>query len=80
MPKVRRPRPPKLEPELLDRDQGVVSVGGAAPQQHDSGRVSGASVPQSAGVDGDAPITIALCDGSQFTFARLAHVPTVADT
>ena len=79
MSKARRPRPPKLEPELLERDQGVGSVGGAAWSPHESGRVSGASVSQSAAVGSDAPITIALCDGSMFTFTRLADVPTVAD-
>jgi hypothetical protein len=79
MPKARRNRAPKLEPELLDRAQGGASVGGAASWLHDSGRVSGASVSQSAGVGSDAPLTIALCDGSQFTFARLVDVPTTAD-
>jgi hypothetical protein len=79
MPKVRRNRAPKLEPELLDRTQGGASVSGAAQSLHDSGRVSGASVSQSAWVDSDAPLTIALCDGSQFTFARLVDMPTSAD-
>jgi hypothetical protein len=36
-------------------------------------------VSQSAWVDGDASLTIALCDGSQFTFARLVDMPTSAD-
>ena len=79
MPKVRRNRAPKLEPELLDRTQGGASVGGAAPSLHDSGRVSGASVSQSAGMGSDGPRTIALCDGSQFTFARLIDLSTMTD-
>ncbi len=79
MPKTRRNRAPKLEPELLDRGQGVISVGGAAPSMHDSDRVSGASVSQSAGIGRETPLTIALCDGSQFTFARLVDVRTAAD-
>jgi hypothetical protein len=79
MPKVRRNQAPKLEPELLDRAQGGASVGGAAPSLHDSDRVSGASVSQSAWVGSDAPLTIALCDGSRFTFARLVDLPTSAD-
>jgi hypothetical protein len=77
--KARRNRAPKLEPELLDRAQGGASVSGGAQSLHDSGRVSGASVSQSAWVDGDASLTIALCDGSQFTFARLVDMPTSAD-
>jgi hypothetical protein len=77
--KARRNRAPKLEPELLDRAQGGVSVSGAAPSLHDSGRVSGASAFQSAWVDSDGPRTIALCDGSQFTFARLVDLPTMTD-
>jgi len=79
MPKVRRNYPPKLEPELLDRGQGVASVGGGAQSSHDGGRVSGASVSQSTSGDRDASLTIALCDGSQFTFARLVDLPTTAD-
>jgi hypothetical protein len=79
MPKVRRSRPPKLEPELLDRGQGATSVGGAAPLPSDRGRVSGASVSQSVDLGRLAPHTIALCDGSQFTFARLADLATVED-
>jgi hypothetical protein len=79
MPKARRNHPPKLEPELLDRGQGVTSVGGAARSPHDGGRVSGASVSQSADFGNNAPLTIALCDGSQFTFARLVDMPVAAD-
>jgi len=79
MPKLRRNRAPKLEPELLEHGQGTISVGGAAPSPHDSDRVSGASVSQSAGTARDTPLTIALCDGSQFTFARLVDVQTGAD-
>ena len=79
MPKVRRSRPPKLEPELIDRGQGAPSVGGAAPPPSDRGRVSGAWVSQSADLRSPASHTIALCDGSQFTFARLADLATVAD-
>jgi hypothetical protein len=79
MPKARRNRAPKLEPELLDRAQGGASVGGIAGSLHDSDRVSGASVSQSAGVGSDGPRTIALCDGSQFTFARLVDMPTMTD-
>jgi hypothetical protein len=74
MPKARRNHPPKLEPELLDRGQGVTSVGGAARSPHDGGRVSGASVSQSADFGNNA-----LCDGSQFTFARLVDMPVAAD-
>jgi hypothetical protein len=79
MPKVRRNRPPKLEPELLDRGQGATSVGGTMPPPSDCGRVSGASVFQAVDLGSPAPRTIALCDGSQFTFARLADLATVAD-
>jgi hypothetical protein len=79
MPKVRRSRAPKLEPELLDRGEGGASVGGAARSSHDPGRVSGASVSQSTGLGIDAPLTIAMCDGSQFTFARLVDLPVAAD-
>ena len=80
MPKVRRNQAPKLEPELLNHTAGRTSVGGAAPSLHESDRVSGASVSQSAWVGSDAPLTIALCDGSQFTFARVVDMPTSADT
>ena len=79
MPKVRRSRPPKLEPELIDRGQGTSSVGGAAAPPGDRGRVSGASVSQSVEPGNQPPRTISLCDGSQFTFARLADLTTVAD-
>jgi hypothetical protein len=79
MPKVRRNYPPKLEPELLDRGPGVASVGGGAGSPPANGRVSGASVSQSTDAGSDVPLTIALCDGSQFTFARLVDLPTAAD-
>ncbi len=79
MPQVRRNRAPKLEPELLERGRGVGSVGGGTAPAKDNTRVSGASVSQSADVRGDASTTIALCDGSQFTFTRLVDLPTTAD-
>ena len=75
----RRTRAPKLEPELLDRSQGPASLGGAMPSTNDSGRVSGASVSRAGDAGGHAPITIALCDGSQFTFARFVDLRTAAD-
>jgi hypothetical protein len=68
-----------LEPELLDRNQGSVSLGGAAFPTHAIGRVSGASVSQATDAGGSVPLTIALCDGSQFTFTRLADLRTSAD-
>lgn len=79
MPQVHRNRAPKLEPELLERGRGVGSVGGGAAPAKDNTRVSGASVSQCADVDVAAPMTIALCDGSQFTFTRLVDLPTAAD-
>lgn len=77
---VRRSRAPRLEPELLDRSQGGTSLGGAATPAHGGGRVSGASVSQATDAGGPAGATIELCDGSQFTFARLADLRTAADT
>jgi hypothetical protein len=75
----RRTRAPRLEPELLDRSQGPASLGGATLSPNDRGRVSGASVSRAGDAGGDAPITVALCDGSQFTFARLVDLRTAAD-
>jgi hypothetical protein len=79
MSQSRRSRAPKLEPELLDRSQGATSLGGAMLLANDSGRVSGASVSQAASGGEQAPTTIALCDGSQFTFTRLVDLRTSAD-
>jgi len=76
---ARRNRAPRLEPELLDRSQGPASLGGTAPSPSDSGRVSGASVSQAGEAGGHAPITIALCDGSQFTFTRFVDLRTAVD-
>ncbi len=75
----RRPRAPKLEPELLDRSQGPVSLAGAMLSPDNRGRVCGASVSRAGDAGCDAPVTIALCDGSQFTFARLVDLRTAAD-
>ena len=79
MPSVRRSRGPKLEPEVLDHSQGSVSLGGAMMLLHDSGRVSGASVSQTGDADGPAAVTVELCVGSRFTFARLVDLRTSAD-
>ncbi len=79
MPSARRSRGPKLEPEVLDRTQGSASLGGATTLLHDSGRVSGASVSQAGNAGGSAAVTVELCDGSQFTFARLVDLRTSAD-
>jgi hypothetical protein len=79
MPQARRTRAPKLEPELLDRARGTASVSGAMSPPRSSNRVSGASVSQPATVGRATPITVELCDGSQFTFARLIDLPTEAD-
>jgi hypothetical protein len=80
MPHARRNRAPKLEPELLDRSQGSTSLGGTALlTADDRGRVSGASVSQVVSGVGQGPTTIALCDGSQFTFTRLVDLRTSAD-
>jgi hypothetical protein len=76
---ARRTRAPKLEPELLDRSQGSASLGGATLSPNDGGRVSGASVSQAGNAGGHAPTTIALCDGSQFTFACFVDLRTTAD-
>jgi hypothetical protein len=79
MPHASRSRTPKLEPEVLDRSQGSVSLGGAMSPSHSIGRVSGANASQADAGD-MAPLTIALCDGSQFTFSRLVDLRTSADT
>ncbi len=75
----RRTRLPKLEPELLDRSQGPVSLAGATRSPNDHGRVSGASVSRAGDAGDDAPITIALCDGSRFTFVRFVDLSAAAD-
>ncbi len=46
---------------------------------HDIGRVPGANVSQATDAGDLAPLTIALCDGSQFTFTRLVDLRTSAD-
>ena len=79
MPHAPRSRTPKLEPELLERSQGSASLGGAMLPSHDIGRVPGANVSQATDAGDLAPLTIALCDGSQFTFTRLVDLRTSAD-
>ena len=46
---------------------------------HDIVRVPGANVSQATDAGDLAPLTIALCDGSQFTFTRLVDPRTSAD-
>ena len=77
MSQARRRHAPKLEPELLQRSHGSGSLGGAARSSNDGGRVSGGVVFQAAT---HTPVTIELCDGSQFTFARFADLRTPTDT
>lgn len=69
----------KLEPELLPYGAGSSSIAGGMADAQDGARVAGATVSESRHTDGDAALTITLCDGSQFTFARLADVRTAAD-
>jgi len=79
MSKPHRMRAPTLEPEVLDRSQGSASLGGATLAQNDRGGVPGASVSRGGDPDGAAPSTIALCDGSRFTFTRFVDLPTLTD-
>jgi len=76
MPPARRRHAPKLEPELFNPGDGSASLGGAMASAEDQGRVSGS---QADGMGANAPLTITLCDGSQFTFARLVDLRTSAD-
>ena len=80
MPRSCRYRAPKLEPELLERCHGSASLGGTTSTSDDIDRVAGASVSRVSGGNLGAARTITLCDGSQFTFARLVDLQTSADT
>lgn len=79
MPYSRTHRAPKLEPELLQRAAGPGSIAGGMAEAQDGGRVAGATASGPYAVDPDASTTITLCDGSRFTFTRLADLRTTAD-
>jgi hypothetical protein len=79
MPRSRRYRTPKFEPELRDRGQAAVSLAGAARPADNIGRVAGALVSRASDGRHGSGTTITLCDGSQFTFSRMIDLPTSED-
>jgi hypothetical protein len=79
MSRARRRYAPKLEAELLRQGAGSTSIAGGMSGAQDGARVSGASVFESRRTDQGTPLTITLCDGSQFTFSRLADIRIAAD-
>jgi hypothetical protein len=74
MPYVHSRLRPKLEPEVLDRSHGLGRLGGAAALPDDGGIARGSATAKLIEPALDAPITVALCDGSQFMFARLVDL------
>jgi hypothetical protein len=77
---ARRRATPRLEPELRDQSGGGASIAGGSAPAPESGRVVGATASGVSQVDSRAGVTITLCDGSQYTFARIVDLRTAADT